>query len=144
MNALYIEWRWITVSISLPEPSLQDFIQKMAMGVIYAHQDGNVSAVAERRGQEKTTHSDFDPTKEKPKGDAPEFTVVKECIFERPFEEKMICVSISHCWTSLMASPAEGAPPEETDLAAHYLVEVQEISGFATSIAAPDKVPEPE
>lgn len=131
MKARYIDWNWSSRSISLPK-SEQQQLQTMALEVILAHQNGNVSATVGTRNEEKTTVGIFDPAGRDSTND-PMFTKIKDCIFSRVFDELMLAMEIHFCWNSLTVNN-DGTQPEEHDLCPYYLVTVTEFNAVATDV----------
>lgn len=126
MNAHRIVWQWCSQNISAPPQNLQAYLQNLAMGVVHAHQGGNMTPLSGDRLQEKTTETAFDPTGENKAEDGLNTKKVKDRIFYRLFEDMLVHVEIFYCWTSFDFTDTEGKSMEH-DNGAHYLVCIGEI-----------------
>ncbi len=132
MKTKRIEWEWSS-HLSIPSCELQTYMQTLAMGIILAHQSGNMSPVDDNRTEEKIAEYPFNPLGELVDQEDLSRKIVKDCIFYRLFEDKMVHMQISHCWSSFNSTDTEGRAAV-TDLGAYYRVSIVEIDRIAYSV----------
>lgn len=95
------------------------------MGVIHAHQLGNLKPLSERT-QEIRLEASFDPvTKPNPR-DGITSKMVRDRIFDMIFRELCVHVEIFHCFNSYQIPDDKGGDVEE-DTGAHYEVIISEL-----------------
>lgn len=126
MKAHRIVWQWCCQSISVPDKEIQNQLQILVMGVILAHQGGNMSPLENSRIESRTNVHPFSPDNEPSELEGMSFKMIKDLIFDRLFEEMKVHVEIFYCWNSYDLPSTNGTTVEH-DNGIHYQVSIGEI-----------------